>query len=161
MVQSPSWEPNRFSASHFVNPEGSLPHSQEPYTRPFSEPDQSSACSHPTSWRSSLILSLHLRHGLPSYLFLSGFLSQTRYSLLLALIRAMCLVHLILLGLIARTTFGEECKSWSSSLCSLLHSLPFYFLPLSRKLPPQHAILILCVSLEYQNRRIRKNIAGR
>ena len=35
---------------------------------------------HPTSWRSILILSTHLRQGLPSGLFPSGFPSKTLYT---------------------------------------------------------------------------------
>ena len=35
---------------------------------------------HPTSWRSSLILSTHLRLGLPSGLFPSGFPTKTLYT---------------------------------------------------------------------------------
>jgi len=43
MEQSPSSEANRFSASqenfpHFMEPEGSLPHSQLPATCPHPEP---------------------------------------------------------------------------------------------------------------------------
>ena len=56
--------------------ECSLSHSQEPYP----EPDQFSAFPHPTSWRSTLILSSHLRLGLPSGLCRSGFLTKTLYS---------------------------------------------------------------------------------
>ena len=37
-------------------------------------------------------------------------------------IRATCLAHLILLDFTTRTVLGEEYKSFSSSLCSLLHS---------------------------------------
>jgi hypothetical protein len=43
-----------------MQPESSLPHLQEPATCPYSEPDQPSPCSHPTSCRSILILLSHL-----------------------------------------------------------------------------------------------------
>jgi len=47
MKQSPSEEANRFSSSQeilriFLEPEGSLPHSQKPATCPYPESDQSS-----------------------------------------------------------------------------------------------------------------------
>jgi len=78
---------------------------------------------HPTSWRSTLILSSHQHLGLPSGLFPSGFLSKTLYTHLLSPIRATCAAHLILLVLITRTTLAEEYRSLSSYLCSILHSL--------------------------------------
>ena len=57
-----------------MEPESSLPLSQVPATCPYPEPARSSPCPpHSTSWRSSLILSSHLRLGLPGGLFLSGF----------------------------------------------------------------------------------------
>ena len=77
---------------------------------------------HPTSWRSILILSTHLRLGFPSGLFPSGFPTKTLYTSLSSAIRATCPAHLILLHFITRTILGEEYKSLSSSLCSLLHS---------------------------------------
>ena len=77
---------------------------------------------HPTSWRSNLILSTRLRLGLPSSLFPSGFPTKTLYTPLSSPIRATCPAHLIFLDFITRTILGEEYKSLSSSLCSLLHS---------------------------------------
>jgi len=46
---------------HFMEPEGSLPQLQVSATCPYPDPDKSSPCPHPTSWRSILILSSHLR----------------------------------------------------------------------------------------------------
>ena len=50
---------------------------------------------HPTSWRSSLILSTHLCLGLPSGLVPFGFLRKTLYTPLSSPIRATCPAHLI------------------------------------------------------------------
>jgi hypothetical protein len=47
-----------------MEPGGSLPHSQKPTTCPYPKPAQYSPWQHPTS-RSILILSSHLRLGLP------------------------------------------------------------------------------------------------
>jgi len=78
---------------------------------------------HPTSWRFILILSSHLCLGRISGLFPSRLPTKTRYASLLSHIRATFPAHLILLHLITQIIFGEECSSWSSSLCSLLSSL--------------------------------------
>ena len=77
---------------------------------------------HPTSWRSVLILSTHLRLGLLSGFFLSGFPTKTLYTPLSSPIHVTCPTHLILLDFITRTILCEEYKSFSSSLCNLLHS---------------------------------------
>ena len=55
-------------------------------------------------------------------------------------IRATCPAHLILLHFITRTILGEQYKSFSSSLCSLLHS-PRYLVTPRSKYSPQHLVL--------------------
>jgi hypothetical protein len=50
MEQSPSGEANRFSVKKFppcfMEPEGTIPHSQSPAIYPYPEPDQSGPCPH-------------------------------------------------------------------------------------------------------------------
>jgi hypothetical protein len=59
----------------FMENEGLLPHSQELFTCPYPEPDQTNQSTplYPTSPRSILILSINLCLCFPSGLFLSGF----------------------------------------------------------------------------------------
>ena len=64
--------------------------------------------THPTYWRAILILSTHLRLGLPSGLLPSNFLTKNLYTPLSLPILATCPAHLILLDFITRTILGEE-----------------------------------------------------
>jgi hypothetical protein len=80
MKQSPSWEANRFSASQEIprilwNPKVHY----RTHKRPPPVPIQSTY-PHPTSWRNILILSSHLRLGLPSGLLSSDFVTSTLYT---------------------------------------------------------------------------------
>jgi hypothetical protein len=64
----------------------------------------------PTSWRSILILSSHLRLGLPNGLFPSDFPTNTLCTLS-SPIRATCPAHLIRLDFTTRTILGKEYRS--------------------------------------------------
>ena len=81
MVQGPSWEANWFAASQEIlrisrNPKAHYrTHKRPPPSLSWASPIQS-IYPHPISWRSTLILSTHLRLGLPSCLFPSGFPHQ-------------------------------------------------------------------------------------
>jgi hypothetical protein len=124
MEQSPSWEANRSSASQEIPSFYGTRRFITAFTRARHLPlawtiSIQSMPPHPT-W-SILILSSHLRLGLPSGLLPSGLPTKILYAPHPSPIRATCPAHLILLDLITRI-FGDQYRSLSSSLCSLLHS---------------------------------------
>ena len=93
-----------------MEPEGSFPRLQCP--PPVSVLSQINPVHAPytTSWRFTLILSSHLRLGLPSGLFPSGFPTTTLYAPLLSPVNAAGSSHLILLDLITRTVLVQKYK---------------------------------------------------
>ena len=131
MKQSPSWEANRFSSSQEIpcilrNPNV---HYRITSARHLSLSWASSIQSihlHPTFWRSLLILSSHLRLGLPSGLFPSGFPTESPYTPLLSPICATCPTHLIHPGVLDRRNYElqDECTVWRFPR---VHSLRCYF----------------------------------
>ena len=118
MEHSPSSEANRFSASQeiprilwnwmFITTFTSVRHlflswtSSIQFIPPF-----------PTSLRSILILSSHLRLRLPSGLYPSGFPTEILYKFCPPM-HATCPAHLILLDCITRTILGKEYRSLST-----------------------------------------------
>jgi hypothetical protein len=94
-----------------MEPKDSLPHSQQPAICPYREPVRSTPCPNPTSLRSILILSSHLRLGLTSGLVPSHLPTKTLYAYVLASTRATWPAYLNLLDLITRMIFGEEYRA--------------------------------------------------
>ena len=90
--------PEFYGTRRFITALTSFRHLSLSWTSPIQ-----STYPYPTSWRSILILSTHLRLGLSSGLFPSGFPTKTLYAPLSSPICATSPAHLILLDFITRT----------------------------------------------------------
>jgi hypothetical protein len=139
LQNSPAWEANRFVANQeitriLLNPKV---HKCPP---PVSIHSQLNPVHTPTFH--FLKIHLHLRLGLASGLFPSGFPTKTLYMPLPSTIRATHPAHLIILNFITRTIVGEKYRSLSSSLWSSLHS-PCHLIPretIQEHPPPSTAV---------------------
>ena len=127
MLQSPSWEANWFAASQEIprisrNPKVHYRTHKRPPTVPIlGRPN-------PVHTPTSHLLEIHpnIIHPStprsPQWSLSLRFPHQDPIHPLSSPIRATCPAQLILLHFITRTILGEQYKSFSSSLCNLLHS---------------------------------------
>ena len=145
MVQSPSWEANWFAASQEIPRTSRNPkvhyhtHKRPPPVSILGQPNPVHIpTAHLLEIRPSIIHPSRPRS--PQWFPSLRFPYQDPIHLLSAPIRATFPAHLILLDFITRTILGEVYKSFSSSLCNLLHS-PVTSSFLTSKYSPQHHVL--------------------
>ena len=127
MVQSPSWEANWFAASQEIP--RILWNANVHYRTHKRPPSVPILCQpNPVHIPTSHLLEIHpnIIHPStarsPQWSLSLRFPHQDPIRPLSSPIRATCPAYLILLDFITRTILGEEYRSFSSSLCNLLHS---------------------------------------
>ena len=127
MVQSPSWEAN-WSASSQETPR--ISRNPKVHYRTHKRPPPITILGQPNPVQIHTSHFLEIRYNIirpstsrsPQWSPSLRFPHQDPIHPLSSPIRATCPAHLILLDFITRTILGEEYKSFSSSLCNLLHS---------------------------------------
>ena len=124
MEQSPAWEATRSASSQAVPLSWLYQLVHYCIHKQFSPVPILSEiyavhASHPTSWRSILLLFSHLYLGLPSGLSPSGLPSKTMYACLPSPIHVSCSTHLILLDLITWGCTDHESPPHSCYLIPL------------------------------------------
>jgi hypothetical protein len=108
------------SSQQFTQPEGSI----TVFTRAFHWSPSwviliRSILLHPIFLKPILVLYFHLRLGLPSALFPSGFYTKILYAFVFSPIRATVPALLVLLDCIILIIFREECASYEPPIISL------------------------------------------
>jgi hypothetical protein len=126
------------NSEHFMEPNGSLPCSQELATSSCPEPDEFSPYPHP-SLTSIIILSSHSLLCLPSGIFPSALHNRTLYVCVFCPMRAIFPASLIHFDLNILIIFGEEYVM--KLLIMQFSSVPYYFSPFRSKYSPQNYVL--------------------
>ena len=122
-----------------MEPEGSLPHSQVPTTCPYPDPARSSPHPHIQLPWTTILLSSHLRLGIPSGIFHSGYPTKTPYTRLLSPLTR----YMPRSSHFSRFYLPNNI-GWAVQIIKHLFfwfsPLPCYLVPLRPKYSPQHSI---------------------